>query len=85
MMIRDDHHLIGIHVSDRQEKAMDVQKILTSHGTAIKTRLGLHEAGHGNGLIIVEMGDETEVSSLLAELNTLEGVESQRMTFTHEK
>lgn len=84
-MLRDDHHLIGIHVSDRQEKAMEVQKILTNHGAAIKTRLGLHEAGCGNGLIIIEMGDEAEVSSLLAELNILEGVESQRMTFTHQK
>ena len=82
-MLRDDHHLIGIHISDRREKAIDVQKILTRHGGAIKTRLGLHETGQGNGLIVIEMGDKGEVSALLAELNTLEGVESQRMTFTH--
>jgi len=82
-MIRDDHHLVGIHIDNRQEQAIAVQKLLTEFGTSIKTRLGLHEAGAGNGLIILEMADDDVVSDLVGKLNTLGGVESQRMTFSH--
>ena len=82
-MIRDDHHLVGIHIDNRVEQALTVQKLLTEFGNSIKTRLGLHETGAGNGLIILEMCDDANASKLIQQLNGLPGVESQRMTFSH--
>ena len=83
MTEREDHHLVGIHIHNRMEQAVKVQRLLTDYGTSIKTRLGLHETGAGNGLIILEMVDESQIASLASALNELEGVEAQRMTFTH--
>lgn len=82
-MIRDDHHLLGIHIDNREKQAVEVQKLLTTYGDSIKTRLGLHETGAGNGLIILEMADETSLAGLKDELAKLDGVDSQGMTFSH--
>jgi hypothetical protein len=82
-MIRDDHHLLGIHIDNRVSQAIEVQRLLTEHGASIRTRLGLHEMGAGNGLIVLEMADESAVGTLQEALNGLDGVESQRMTFSH--
>lgn len=84
MVMREkDHHLIGIHIHNRIEQAIHVQELLTKYGNGIKTRLGLHDVGAGNGLLILEMTEESPIAELADALNALPGVEAQRMTFSH--
>ncbi|MFO7822185.1 MAG: hypothetical protein R6V56_09065 [Lentisphaeria bacterium] len=82
-MQESDHHLVGIHIHNRIEQAVHVQELLTENGSSIKTRLGLHDAEAGNGLLVLEMTDEPAITKLTEALNALPGVEAQRMTFTH--
>jgi metal-responsive CopG/Arc/MetJ family transcriptional regulator len=83
----EDHVLVGIHVHNRMEQAVDVQRLLTEYGANIKTRLGLHEtqaAQAGNGLIIVETGgDRARVDELIDKLSAIDGVEADKMVFAH--
>ncbi len=85
-MAQGTHTIVGVHITDRLKEAVEVQQHLTAHGKQIKTRLGLHELDEHqlNGLLILEMVPPEEgIEKLIAELNALEGVEAQKMTFTH--
>ena len=81
------HIVLGVHVTDRLKKAADVQALLTQYGCNIKTRLGLHEvesACSPNGLLLLEMhGDELVCNELAHKLGAIEGIEVQKMVFTH--
>lgn len=83
------HIIIGIHVTDRLKNILDVQKLLTEYGVYIKTRLGLHELDDTDiktpkGLIILEMSCPNEAcEEFIGKLQALEGVECQRMIFSH--
>ena len=85
----ESHLIIGVHITDRLEEAVEVQKLFTCYGGFIKTRLGLHETtgttvGSKNGLILLEMVGPTDKCLQLAEqLNKIKGVEAQSMTFGH--
>ncbi len=86
--MQERHLILGIHVTDRIQRAGEVQKLLTEFGCYIKTRLGLHHVDDNlcspRGLIVLEMfGDETKCLELADKLNALEGVEVQRMLFGH--
>lgn len=77
---------MGIQVGDREAEAAKVQELLTKHGCAIKTRLGLHEAGNmcsSKGLIILEFvqGKEEEIKALKDELAALEDIKVRDMEF----
>lgn len=89
---RDNHVILGIHITDRIKEAVEVQKSLTLFGGYIKTRLGLHEVeqcngesvGSKNGLVLLEMvGSEAKAHELAAKLNAIEGVEVKTMVFQH--
>ncbi len=85
----DRHCILGIHVTDRVEKASEVQDLLTKYGCNIQTRVGLHKVDHDhcapNGLILLELfGDESTCNELRDKLKALEGVEVQQMIFEHE-
>jgi len=78
--------ILGVQVTDRLEKAQDVQKILTEYGCYIKTRLGLHEVSNSEcstvGLLIIEThGDEAEISTMEAMLKKVKGLVVKKMTF----
>ena len=78
--------ILGVQVTDRLEKAQDVQKILTEYGCNIKTRLGLHEVSNLEcstvGLLIIEAhGDEAEISKMEAKLKKITGLVVKKMTF----
>jgi hypothetical protein len=82
------HTILGVHITDRLKEAQEVQKLLTTYGTHIKTRLGLHEVanvGPGpNGLLLLEMeGPESAVKALTDKLTALAGVEVKSMVFEH--
>lgn len=83
-----DHIIVGVHITDRVKNATEVQTVLTSFGRSIRTRLGLHEAdtdaASPNGLIILEtVGPEEDVEKLCDALRKLQGVQVQRMFFSH--
>jgi hypothetical protein len=87
-MKKPGHVIVGIHVRDRIRKVPDIQKILSKHGCAIKTRLGLHEVSESfcdpAGLILLEMaGDKKSVDAFVKEVSALAGVEVKKMTFSH--
>ena len=87
-MSRDDHVIVGVHVTERVQHVAEVQKILTVYGCYIKTRLGLHSTSldycSSNGLIILELLDDKEkIENLTNELNAVEGVEAKKLIFTH--
>ncbi len=85
---RNDHFIVAIHVTDRVRQAGLVQKKLTSFGTNIKTRIGLHEANgravSPNGIIILELiGAKSRCNQIAAALNRITGVEVKSLVFEH--
>ncbi|MDX9973385.1 MAG: hypothetical protein RBU21_10405 [FCB group bacterium] len=83
-----DHLILGIHITDRVKKAVEVQKLLTEYGCNIKTRLGLHEVADTycapHGLLLLEMfGDPALCEEFAAKVAAVEGVDIQRMVFSH--
>lgn len=86
--MKDKHIIIGVHITDRLRHASEVQKVLTEFGKNIKTRLGLHEveknASSPNGILLLEMvGNEEDCLEVAERLNNIEGVETQKMIFSH--
>lgn len=78
--------IMGISVSNRHEVAEKVQKVLTSYGCSIRTRLGLNESedshyGSG-GLIILELaGDQKEWEAMKKDLSEISDIEVKYMDF----
>ncbi len=86
--MNDDHIILGVHISDRLTKAVDVQKVFTEYGCNIKTRVGLHDVNETScspsGVVLIEFfGDEAAAGTMMAKLNAVEGVHVQKMVFTH--
>lgn len=83
----DKHIILGIHITNRLKKASEVQQLFSQYGCNIKTRLGLHEVQNvcsPNGIVLLEMYGEDAVCFELADkLAAIEGIEVQRMVFTH--
>ena len=82
----EKHMIVGIHVSDRVKKSVDLQKIFTEYGCNIKTRIGLHDASDNvcapNGLILLELvGDESTCKEMTQKLGAHDGVDVQSMVF----
>lgn len=87
-MGKDDHVILGVHVTGRVQHVPPMQKLLTEYGCYIKTRLGLHEVSDNfcspNGLIILELvGDPVKCGELEAKLSATEGIDVQKMVFAH--
>ncbi len=78
--------ILGVRITHRAEKSLDVQNTLTKYGCSIRTRLGLHEVSEDfcshAGLILLELtGDEAEMKKLEADLQKIPGVSVRKMTF----
>jgi len=70
-----DIAMLVIQIKNRSEIIGRVQKILTSFGCTIRTRLGLNEdiKGENMGLIILELyGENSEMNRLLRSLAVIE-------------
>ena len=79
---RDD--IIGILTEKDLEAVMAVQKLLTSYGCNIRTRLGVNETFYGEptGLIILELEGEKKQRILLEKsLKELKKVHVRTMVF----
>jgi hypothetical protein len=77
--------IIGILVDKKDQSAVAaVQKILTSYGCVIRTRLGVNEEFFGSpaGLIIIELvGDEIQMDLLEKDLQKLPKVVLRKIVF----
>ena len=79
-------YVLGICVTNRVEKATEVQKVLTECGCYIKTRLGLHEVSENlcspGGLILLEIfGGDTAIAETETKLKAIKGLQVQKMEF----
>lgn len=77
--------ILGIKMKDRTDNAVDFQSILTEHGCAIKTRIGLHNIHNGAcspcGIILLEILETEHALVVEKELLEIDGIEIQRMAF----
>ena len=82
-----DHVILGVHVTDRQHNAGELQRVLTEFGGNIKTRLGLHEVGSSSspmGLVLLELvGEGPVLAKMKSQLAGVKGLEVKEMVFTH--
>lgn len=88
-MTKEDHIILGVHITERVQHAPRVQEILTQYGCSIKTRMGLHEVSDKfcspNGLVLLEMaGPEEPIREMVQKLEAVEGVEVKHMQFVHD-
>ena len=72
-------NILILSVAKRKDTAVKVQEILTEAGSAIRTRLGLHESGGGKssdaGLIILQLeNNKNIINSLKTKLKKIKGV-----------
>jgi len=77
--------ILHILVKKRNEKANEIQKILTEYGCMIKTRLGIHdgvaESCTNTGLIILELvGEKEKKEELAKKIHEIDGVASKLVT-----
>ncbi|MBS3770061.1 MAG: hypothetical protein V5A47_07135 [Bacteroidales bacterium] len=82
----EEKRILGVLITDRQKEAGNVQNVLTRYGSAIKTRLGLHEVSDTalskEGLILLELtGDMDQQDKLQQELEQIEGTQTKVMSF----
>lgn len=84
----DNHVILNIHISGRNEKVPKLQEAFTNFGCYIKTRVGLHDVSDdfcsSNGIIILEMINEDKASELETLLASINGVEVKKILFKHE-
>ncbi len=78
--------VFGVYISNRVKNVGEVQKILTSYGCNIKTRIGLHDVDETScsttGLVILEMfGEDSLINEAEEKLLAIDGCEVQRITF----
>jgi hypothetical protein len=76
--------IIGILVPRDDEVVKSVQKLLTSYGCSIRTRLGVNEVFYGEkaGLIILELtGDNQQRELLERDLKANDQVRVRKMVF----
>lgn len=86
--MNDDHIILGVHITNRLQNAVEVQKVFTEFGCNIKTRVGLHDVGENvcgpSGVVLLEFyGSNDEADAMSAKLNAVHGVEVQKLVFAH--
>lgn len=76
--------ILGLLMEKKHDVILSVQKLLTSYGCYIRTRLGVNETFFGEpaGLIILELTGESAQRNLLEkDLSSLNGVHVRKMIF----
>jgi len=76
--------ILGLLIEKKHDVILSVQKLLTSYGCYIRTRLGVNETFFGEpaGLIILELtGDSVQRTLLEKDLSALKGVHVRKMIF----
>lgn len=80
--------IIGLLIRDRIKEAGRLQTTLSTYSHLIRSRLGFHELNENTcsrtGIIILTLsGDDSSWKEFNAELESIEGVEIQQMSFNH--
>ena len=80
--------ILGLMITDRIKEAGRTQKVLTKNSNIIKSRLGFHEVSENIcsrvGMIILQLGgNPAEWDQLENELQTIDGLEVQKMNFQY--
>jgi len=79
-----DTRIFGLLVEQDHDLIVAVQKLLTSYGCVIRTRLGVNEKFFGKpaGLILLELaGDKSQIDHLEKDLLTLKNMHFRKMVF----
>ena len=87
-MRKKDHIILAIHIHNRVEQALQVQKTLGESGNVIGARLGLHElddkASVAAGVVLLEVvGTGAEADELVSKLRKCRGVQVKKLVFPH--
>lgn len=86
-MAQQNHNIIAVHIANRTTEVSPVQKVLSSYGSIIKTRLGLHHADGVEdsplGLLVLEVLDSPNKNLLIEDLEDIDGVEVKEIVFEH--
>lgn len=68
-------NIVGIRIDDRDDRAPQVQKVLTSYGTKIIGRFGIPRPNKEDGLIaVIVEADSDDVRQMTADLKRISGV-----------
>lgn len=76
--------IIGIKLNDKENNAVELQKILTKFNCIIKLRIGINNSSlfcSENGIILLQIEKNENALNLEKELLDIEGIELQRMIF----
>ncbi|MDR1515639.1 MAG: hypothetical protein LBS45_08090 [Synergistaceae bacterium] len=78
--------LLVLRISDREETALKIQKVLTSQGCKILTRLGLHDHEGGVcspcGTVVLQLScTPEECKAVAADLTKIDGVKAKFVDF----
>ena len=82
------HVIVGVHITDRIQRATTVQQVFSCYGRYIRVRLGLNETGSAHagpsGLILLEMvGEEKVADQMMKDLKAIGGVDTKKLIFEH--
>ena len=85
-----DKSVLVILVDHRKDAAVNVQKVLTTWGCLIKTRLGIHDGVLDNcsdtGLIILELvGEKAKQQELARKVGVINGVTAKLVELSLDK
>jgi hypothetical protein len=81
-----DYALLVLRVNDREDAALEIQKVLTANGCKIMTRLGLHDHGSATcspcGTIVLQLScSPEERKAVEADLLKIDGVKARFVDF----
>lgn len=80
--------IIGLLIRDRIKEAGRLQITLSNHAQLIRSRLGFHELNENTcsrtGIIVLTLtGEESAWTEFQKELESIDGVDVQQMSFVH--
>lgn len=76
--------ILGIKITDKENNAVELQKILTEFNCIIKLRIGINNTAFfcsPTGIILLAVEDGEKLTELEKELIEISGIELQRMVF----
>lgn len=78
--------ILGIQVTEQCKNTSEIQKVFSTYGCSIRTRIGLHGSEFENcspgGLVLIEaIGNPDEIHSLRNKLTDINGVLVKSMEF----
>lgn len=77
-----DNYIVLIKIGDRDQSAIEVQRVLTQFGKSIKVRLGLHDFDElsSKGLIVLQVISQKDGDDILNELEGIQDINVKVVT-----